>query len=79
MTATSLPRLSPRLRELLAHLAAGDSNADIARALWLSEDTVRTHVRRLLKALEARNRTHAVAVAYQLGLLTPPITTEETR
>jgi DNA-binding CsgD family transcriptional regulator len=46
-------------------VAEGYSTAEIARALWITEDTVRTHVKRALARLEARTRAHAVAIAFR--------------
>jgi DNA-binding CsgD family transcriptional regulator len=62
------PKLTPREREVLALIACGYSTSEIARALWITEDTVRTHVKRLLARLSARTRAHAVAIAFREGL-----------
>lgn len=56
--------LTPQQANVLTGICRGDSNADIGKTLFLSEDTVKTHARRLFAALGARNRTHAVALAY---------------
>lgn len=61
--------LSAREREVLEHLAAGETTSQIAAALFISENTVKTHVRRILKKLDVANRTEAVARAAALGLL----------
>jgi DNA-binding CsgD family transcriptional regulator len=61
--------LSPREQEVLAEVARGATTAEIATTLVISENTVKTHVRRILKKLEASNRTEAVAQAAALGLL----------
>ena len=42
--------------------------AEIARELWITEDTVRTHIKRMMIRLEARTRAHAVAIAFREGL-----------
>ena len=55
--------LTPQQANVLTGICRGDSNADIGRALFLTEDTVKTHARRLFAALGARNRFHAVALA----------------
>ncbi len=55
--------------EVLALVADGYSTKEIARALWITEETVRTHVRRVLGKLDARTRAHAVSIAYRDGLL----------
>ena len=61
--------LSPREREVLAGLARGQSNKEIARALDLREVTVKLHMQRLSRKLGARNRTHAALLARDLGLV----------
>ena len=58
-----LPALSPREREILGLLANGHSNPDIAARLFISPETVRTHVRNAMTKLEADTRTQAVALA----------------
>jgi DNA-binding NarL/FixJ family response regulator len=62
------PKITPREREVLALIACGYSTSEIASALWITEDTVRTHVKRLLARLTARTRAHAVAIAFREGL-----------
>ena len=57
-------RITPRELEVLALIADGRSTKEIARALWITEETVRTHVRRILDRLDARTRAHAVSIAY---------------
>ena len=61
-------RLTPRQREVLALLAAGRTTRDIAAELGISEETVRNHVRHLLRRLGARTRLAAVVEARKLGL-----------
>jgi NarL family two-component system response regulator LiaR len=61
-------KVTPRELEVLALIAEGYSTREIARRLWITEETVRTHVRRLLDRLGARTRAHAVAIAYEQGL-----------
>jgi DNA-binding NarL/FixJ family response regulator len=63
-------QLSDRHREVLAMVTAGDSNTEIAAALQIATCTVQSHVQRILELLPARNRTHAVTVAFRQGLLT---------
>ena len=71
---TSTGDTPPSAREItvLAGIAAGLSNSDIAHELIISEETVETHVRHLLWKLEAHNRAHAVAIGYQRSLLHLP-------
>jgi DNA-binding NarL/FixJ family response regulator len=61
-------KITPREREVLALIACGYSTSEIASALWITEDTVRTHVKRLLARLSARTRAQAVAIAFRDGL-----------
>ena len=61
--------LSRRQVEVLQHLRRGHSNKVIARIMGLSEFTVRGHVQQIIKATGATNRTHAVFLAEQAGLL----------
>ena len=63
-------RITARELDVLELIADGYSTARIAQALWITEDTVRTHVRRMLARLDARTRAHAVAIAYRDGLWT---------
>ena len=61
--------LSRREREVLRHVAGGDTNRQIAQALFLSPRTVDMHVRNILRKLDARSRTEAAARAREQGLV----------
>ena len=63
------PTLSPREREVLALVAAGRSNPEIARDLYIGEATVKTHLLHAFEKLGVNDRTRAVTRAMELGLL----------
>lgn len=62
------PALTEREKEVLALLGLGSSNREIAHELYLSVDTVKTHVRRVFEKLSVANRTQAALVAVERGL-----------
>ncbi|MBF6179166.1 response regulator [Nocardia otitidiscaviarum] len=69
--ATTLSELTDREREVMALVAEGLTNAEIAERLYMSPATARTHVSRILVKLAARDRTQLVVIAYESGLVRP--------
>jgi DNA-binding NarL/FixJ family response regulator len=61
--------LTAREREILQLLADGMSNADVAAQLFISQETVKSHVRHILTKLEADTRTQAVAIALRDAMI----------
>ncbi|MFG1956040.1 response regulator [Nonomuraea sp. NPDC049028] len=61
--------LTPRELDVLRHIAYGQNNAEIAATLYVSVETVKTHVRHVLEKLGARDRTQAAVLAYEFGLI----------
>ena len=61
--------LSQREWDVLMELGRGQSNVEIAEALFVSQETIKSHIKALLQKLKAKDRTHAVVIAFQQGWL----------
>jgi DNA-binding NarL/FixJ family response regulator len=68
--ATPTVALSMREMQVLTGMSQGKSNAQIGRELYLSEDTIKTHARRLFRKLGAKDRAEAVATGFRRGIMT---------
>jgi len=61
--------LTPREIEVLKHIAGGNRNRDIANRLFISEETVKVHIKHIMEKLRANDRTQAVAIAVRRGII----------
>ena len=68
-SAGQAPTLTEREMQVLGGMSRGRSNAEIGKELYLSEDTVKTHARRLFRKLGAADRAQAVALGFRWGLV----------
>ena len=75
LSSADLARLTEREREVLALVAQGLSNDEIAVRLYLSPLTTKTHVSHIMTKLRARDRAQLVVIAYESGLVVPGVTT----
>ncbi len=64
-----LLQLSPREKEVLSHLALGLSNEQLAETLFVSQTTIKTHLKRIFSKLLVKNRTEAVVIAHKYGII----------
>jgi DNA-binding NarL/FixJ family response regulator len=61
--------LTPRERDVLQHVAGGNRNKDIAERLFISEETVKVHIKHIMEKLGASDRTQAVTIAVRRGII----------
>ena len=61
--------LTPRELEVLQHIAGGNRNRDIADRLFITEETVKVHIKHIMEKLGAADRTQAVAIAVRRGII----------
>ena len=61
--------LTPREVEVLRHIADGNRNRDIADRLFITEETVKVHIKHIMEKLGAADRTQAVAIAVRRGII----------
>jgi DNA-binding NarL/FixJ family response regulator len=70
-SSPELESLTNRELEVLRHIACGRSNAEIARLLYVADETIKTHASRIFMKLGVRDRTQAVILAYEQGIVEP--------
>jgi DNA-binding NarL/FixJ family response regulator len=61
--------LTPREVEVLRHISGGNRNRDIAEILFISEETIKVHVKHIMEKLGANDRTQAIAIAVRRGII----------
>jgi DNA-binding NarL/FixJ family response regulator len=61
--------LTPREVEVLGRIAGGNRNRDIAELLYISEETVKVHIKHIMEKLRAKDRTEAIAIAVRRGII----------
>ncbi len=66
-----LAPLSPKERSILALIGCGQSNKEIAKDLGMAPETVKCHLKSIFRKLNVNKRTHAVSIAYRLGIVDP--------
>ena len=67
--ASALEELTAREIEVLQQVASGNRNKDIAQLLFISEETVKVHIKHIMGKLGARDRTHAITIAVRRGII----------
>ncbi len=65
------PELSEKEKQVLQYICDGKSNPELLAALAISENTLKTHVKHILSKLSARDRAHAISIAFKRGLVHP--------
>ena len=65
--------LTPRESEILGALAGGQSNKEMARKFWVSDQTIKYHLTNVYRKLQVRSRTEAVRLAYEHGVIENPV------
>jgi DNA-binding NarL/FixJ family response regulator len=76
---TEIPKLTPREKQILYFTAEGVSRKVIAKLLYISVRTVASHSHSMYEKLGARERAHAVAIAFRMGILPFPDTETRSR
>ncbi|WP_068492449.1 response regulator transcription factor [Pseudoclavibacter helvolus] len=77
VSPTRFNDLTEREREVFELVAKGHSNSEISKALFIAEQTTKSHVSRIMAKLHLRDRVHAVVLGYESGLITPGETQQQ--